>query len=219
MMGSERRSLVMSAKEKKITAVHESGHALVTLYSPDHDPLHKVTIIPHGGALGATLSLPERDRFGYSRRELSTRLAILFAGRIAEEMYFGSDDTTTGASDDIKRATELARRMVCEFGFSSKVGLVNFEESEHGAAYDGLVAGRKAMSEEAAARIDAEIVRLTDEAARSAREILSDHRSELNHLVEALLEHETLTGSQISELLGHNLPAGKELQGLLRAAQ
>ena len=219
MMGSERRSLVMSAKEKKITAVHESGHALVTLYSPDHDPLHKVTIIPHGRALGATLSLPERDRFGYSRRELSTRLAILFAGRIAEEMYFGSDDTTTGASDDIKQATELARRMVCEFGFSTKLGLISFEDADHGPAYEGLFPGRKAVSEETASRIDEEIVRLTNEAASSAREILSSHRSELDNLVEALLEHETLSGSQISELLGHNLPKRQETQGFLTAAQ
>ncbi|MDE2463611.1 MAG: ATP-dependent zinc metalloprotease FtsH [Alphaproteobacteria bacterium] len=219
MMGSERRSLVMSAKERKITAVHESGHALVTLYSPDHDPLHKVTIIPHGRALGATLSLPERDRFGYSRRELTTRLAILFAGRVAEEFYFGSNDTTTGASDDIKQATELARRMVCEFGFSSKVGLVSYEDDEHGSGYESFLSGRKTMSNETAARIDEEISRLTNDAAQSAREILSGHRAELDRLVGALLEHETLTGAQITEIVQPNLPMVPDKSDLLTAAQ
>src|SRR5271163_966521 len=130
MMGAERRSLVMTEKEKELTAYHEAGHALVGLNVPEHDPLHKVTIIPRGRALGVTMSLPERDRFGYSKREMQSRLASLFGGRLAEEIIFGADNVTTGASSDIQQATATARRMVTEFGMSEKLGRVRYGDNE-----------------------------------------------------------------------------------------
>ncbi|MEE9250882.1 MAG: ATP-dependent zinc metalloprotease FtsH, partial [Alphaproteobacteria bacterium] len=130
LMGAERRSMVMTEEEKTLTAYHEGGHALVALYSPGHDPLHKVTIIPRGRALGLTMALPERDRYGFSKKELLAKLAMMFGGRVAEEIVFGKDDITTGAGDDIRQATDLARRMVTEWGMSEKLGPLRYNDNE-----------------------------------------------------------------------------------------
>ncbi len=201
MMGSERRSIVMTEKERRTTAVHESGHALVTLYSPGHDPLHKVTIIPRGRALGATLALPERDRYGFSRTELETRVTIMFGGRIAEELTFGPENVTTGAADDLKQATALARRMVTDFGFSEKLGAQYYGEDEQAAAYGPVFAAQRPISEDTARLIDEETRRLIVEAEARARAILSEHKTDLKTLADALLTYETLSGDDVLKVL------------------
>ncbi len=201
MMGAERRSLVMTEKEKELTAYHEAGHALVGLYVPEHDPLHKVTIIPRGRALGVTMSLPERDRFGYSKREMQSRLCSLFGGRLAEEIIFGADNVTTGASSDIQQATATARRMVTEFGMSEKLGRVRYGDNEQELFLGHSVTQTRGVSEATAQLIDSEVRRLIEEAETSARTILIDHIDELHRVSQALLEYETLSGDEIRGLL------------------
>ena len=173
MMGAERRSMVMTEDEKKLTAYHEGGHALVMLYAPGHEPLHKVTIIPRGRALGVTMYLPERDRLSISERELKAKIASLFGGRIAEEMVFGKENITTGASNDIKVATDIARRMVTQFGFSDELGPLLYGDNEEEIFLGHSVTQRKNVSDSTAAVIDAEIRRLIDEGAEAARNILT----------------------------------------------
>ncbi len=201
MMGPERRSMVMTDEEKKLTAYHEAGHALVALYVPKHDPLHKVTIIPRGRSLGVTLTLPERDRYSNSKVELESRLAMMFGGRVAEEIVFGPENVTTGAGDDIKQATALARRMVTEFGFSEKLGPLRYAENEEEIFLGHSVTQRKNVSDATAKLIDEEIRRLIDEAGATARTILEEHRDELETLGEALLEYETLTGDEVKAVI------------------
>jgi cell division protease FtsH len=201
MMGAERRSLVMTEKEKELTAYHEAGHALVGLNVPEHDPLHKVTIIPRGRALGVTMSLPERDRFGYSKREMESRLASLFGGRLAEEIIFGADNVTTGASSDIQQATATARRMVTEFGMSEKLGRVRYGDNEQELFLGHSVTQTRGVSEATAQLIDSEVRRLIEEAETTARTILVEHIDELHRLSQALLEYETLSGDEIRGLL------------------
>jgi cell division protease FtsH len=201
MMGAERRSLVMTEKEKELTAYHEAGHALVGLNVPDHDPLHKVTIIPRGRALGLTMSLPERDRFGYTKREMESRLASMFGGRLAEEIIFGPDNVTTGASSDIQQATAMARRMVTEFGMSEKLGRVRYGDNEQELFLGHSVTQTRGVSEATAQLIDSEVRRLIEEAETSARGILIEHIDELHRLSQALLEYETLSGDEIRGLL------------------
>ena len=201
MMGPERRSMVMTDEEKKLTAYHEAGHALVALFVPKHDPLHKVTIIPRGRALGVTLTLPERDRYSNSKVELKSRLAMMFGGRVAEEITFGPENVTTGAGDDIKQATALARRMVTEFGFSEKLGTLRYAENEEEVFLGHSVTQRKNVSDATAKLIDEEIRRLIDEAGATARAILEEHRDDLVTLGEALLEYETLTGDEVKAVL------------------
>ncbi|HEX9835871.1 MAG TPA: ATP-dependent zinc metalloprotease FtsH [Alphaproteobacteria bacterium] len=201
LMGAERRSMVMTEEEKTLTAYHEAGHALVGLHLPKTDPLHKVTIIPRGRALGVTMSLPERDRYGFSRRELESRIAVLFGGRVAEELVFGSENVTTGAGDDIRKATELARRMVTEFGFSEKLGPLRYSENEEEIFLGHSVTQRKNVSDATTRLIDEEIRRLVDDGETTARRILSDHRDDLETVARALLEYETLTGEEVRALL------------------
>ncbi len=201
MMGAERRSLVMTEKEKELTAYHEAGHALVGLNVPEHDPLHKVTIIPRGRALGVTMSLPERDRFGYSKLEMQSRLASLFGGRLAEEIIFGADNVTTGASSDIQQATATARRMVTEFGMSEKLGRVRYGDNEQELFLGHSVTQTRGVSEATAQLIDSEVRRLIEEAETSARTILIDHIDDLHRISQALLEYETLSGDEIRGLL------------------
>jgi len=201
MMGAERRSLVMTEKEKELTAYHEAGHALVGLNVPDHDPLHKVTIIPRGRALGLTMSLPERDRFGYSKREMESRLASMFGGRLAEEIIFGADNVTTGASSDIQQATAMARRMVTEYGMSEKLGRVRYGDNEQELFLGHSVTQTRGVSEATAQLIDSEVRRLIEEAEATARRILVEHIDELHRLSQALLEYETLSGDEIRGLL------------------
>ena len=201
MMGAERRSMVMTEDEKKLTAYHEAGHALVGWFSPFHDPLHKVTIIPRGRALGLTMSLPERDRYGYARKELRARLAMMFGGRVAEEIIFGADDVTTGASDDIRQATNLARRMVTEWGMSEKLGPLRFSENEEEIFLGHSVTQRKNVSEATARLIDEEVKRVIEEAEAKARSILTEHLDDLNRVAKALLEFETLSFDDIKAVL------------------
>ncbi len=201
MMGGERRSMVMTEAERRTTATHEAGHALVTLNSPGHDPLHKVTIIPRGRALGATLALPERDRYGFSRTELETKVTIMFGGRVAEELSFGKAEVTTGAADDLKQATALARRMVTDFGFSEKLGPLYYGEDEATATYGPLLAPSRQMSEATSRLLDEETRRIVEEAEARARAILSVHKDELKTLADALLKYETLSGEDVVKVL------------------
>ena len=201
MMGAERRSMVMTDDEKKLTAYHEAGHAIVGLHLPKHDPLHKVTIIPRGRALGVTMSLPERDRYSYSKVELESRIAMMFGGRVAEDIVFGPENVTTGAGNDIKQATEMARRMVTEYGFSDKLGPLRYSDNEEEVFLGHSVAQRKNVSDATAKLIDEEIRQLIEDGEKLAREILTKHHDELESVAQALLEYETLSGDEVRALL------------------
>ena len=201
LMGVERRSMVMTEDEKRLTAYHEAGHALVGLNVPSHDPLHKVTIIPRGRALGLTMNLPERDRHSYSKTELESKLAVLFGGRVAEELVFGNDNVTTGAGNDIRQATEMARRMVTEFGFSDKLGPLRYSDNQEEIFLGHAVTQQKHVSDATARLIDEEVRRLIDEGERRAQAILSEHRDDLDRLATALLEFETLSGDEVDTIL------------------
>jgi cell division protease FtsH len=201
LMGAERRSMVMSNEEKKLTAYHEAGHAIVGLNVPKHDPLHKVTIIPRGRALGVTMSLPEKDRYGYSKVELQSKLAMMFGGRIAEELIFGAENVTTGAGNDIQQATQMARRMVTEYGFSDKLGPLRYSDNEEEVFLGHSVARQQNVSNDTARLIDEEVRGLIEAATGTARRILTDKHDDLVTLAEALLEYETLSGEEVASLL------------------
>ena len=197
MMGAERRSMVMSDEEKKMTAYHEAGHALVGINSEGTDPLHKVTIIPRGRALGLTMQLPERDRYSQSFKELNAQMAMLFGGRVAEELAFGTENVSTGASNDIMQATSIARRMVTEFGFSDILGPLRYEDNQEEVFLGHSVAQHKNVSDATAEIIDSEVRRIVGEGEAKARVILNKHMDELNLLAEGLLEYETLSGDEV----------------------
>ncbi len=201
MMGSERRSLVMDENEKKMTAYHEAGHAIVSLHLPESDPLHKVTIIPRGRALGVTMQLPEKDKYSQSKTYLTSRLSILFGGRIAEELVLGKENVSTGASNDIQVATSIARRMVTEWGMSDVLGPIAYGEPEGEVFLGYSITKRKEMADKTALQVDSEIRKLIDDAYAKTREILTKHRKELDKLAKGLMEYETLTGDEIALLL------------------
>jgi cell division protease FtsH len=201
MMGAERRSMVMSEKEKELTAYHEAGHALIAIHAPGHDPLHKVTIIPRGRALGVTMSLPEKDRLSMTRQELEARICMAFGGRISEELVFGPEEVTTGASNDIMQATNLARRMVTEWGMSDRLGPLRYAGDQDEVFLGHSVTQRKSISDDTARIIDEEIRAIIDAAETAARNILTTHRDQLNAIAEALLEHETLSGDQVRRVV------------------
>jgi cell division protease FtsH len=201
MMGAERRSMVMTEDEKTLTAYHEAGHALCMLYVDAHEPLHKVTIIPRGRALGVTMFLPERDKYSQSKQEIKAMMASLFGGRVAEELIFGEDKVTTGAADDIRRATNLARRMVTEFGFSEKLGPLRYSENEEEVFLGHSVTQRKNVSDATAKLIDDEIRTIVDEGERTARGILTTHLDELHLLAKGLLEYETMSADEIRRVI------------------
>jgi cell division protease FtsH len=201
MMGAERRSMVMSDDEKKLTAYHEAGHALVALHMPKSDPLHKVTIIPRGRALGVTMSLPERDRYSYSKAELISKLAMMFGGRVAEELVFGPENITTGAGNDIQQATALARRMITEYGFSTKLGPLRYSENEEEVFLGHSVTQRKNVSDATAKLIDDEIHELIAQSEGNARRILTENREDLEKLAKALLEFESLSGEEVQAVI------------------
>lgn len=207
LMGTERRSMVMDEKEKSLTAYHEAGHAICSLHLPESDPLHKVTIIPRGQALGVTMQLPEKDKYSQSYTYLKSRLSILFGGRIAEELIFGKDKVTTGASNDIAVATSIARRMVTEWGMSETLGPVAYEEPESEVFLGRSVARRKNIADKTAELVDKQIRKIIDEAYERTKEILTKNKKELDALAKALQEYETLTGEEISLVL-----QGKKLQ-------
>jgi len=206
MMGSERRSMVMTDEEKKLTAYHEAGHAIVALHVPDHDPLHKVTIIPRGQALGVTMSLPEKDRLSYTRQYCISKIAMTFGGREAEILTFGPEKVTNGATGDIQQATQLARAMIMEWGMSEKLGRVRYSSNEQEVFLGHSVAQSTNMSEETAKLIDGEVREMIEGGEAEARRILTEYRHELEALAIGLLEYETLTGREITDLIAGKPP-------------
>ncbi|NQV47530.1 MAG: ATP-dependent zinc metalloprotease FtsH [Rhodospirillaceae bacterium] len=201
MMGAERRSMVMTEEEKTATAVHEAGHAIVTIHMPEADPLHKVTIIPRGRALGVTMSLPERDKLSYSKIWCISRLAIMFGGRVAEQTVYGKDHLNTGAGNDIQQATDMARRMVTEYGFSDTLGPLRYSENEEEIFLGRSVTQHKNVSDATAQLIDKEIRSLIDDAEKTAWKIMTEHRNELDAISKALMEYETLSGDDVNALI------------------
>ena len=201
MMGAERRSMVMSEDEKKLTAYHEAGHALATLYSPASDPIHKATIIPRGRALGMVMRLPERDEISMARDKLEANLVVGMGGRIAEEKIFGAEKITTGASSDIQMITSLSRRMVTEWGMSEKLGPLRYQENQDEVFLGHSVARQTSISDDTAKLIDEEVRALIDKATADCWKILNDHEDELHIIAQGLLEYETLSGDDIEALL------------------
>jgi cell division protease FtsH len=201
LMGTERRSMAMTDEEKKLTAYHEAGHALVALHVPKSDPLHKVTIIPRGRALGVTMQLPERDHLSHTKLFLESRLAILFGGRNAEEIIFGEESVTTGAANDIQVATQMARLMITAYGMSDKLGRVRYQANEQEVFLGHAVTQTQNVSEATAQLIDQEVRRLIEEAEGKARQILTDHLEDLHMIARALLEYETLSNDEIGQIL------------------
>lgn len=202
MMGAERRSMVMTEEARKLTAYHEAGHAVVALNTPGSDPIHKATIIPRGGALGMVMRLPENDPISVSRLKLEADLSVAAGGRIAEEMIFGYDKVTTGASADIEQATKIARRMVIEWGMSDKLGFLSYANNDSQGKFLGYTAtGLKNVSTETAKIIDAEIRAITDRTYAHAKKVLEKNRKQLELLAQGLLEYETLSGEEIKNIV------------------
>jgi cell division protease FtsH len=201
MMGTERRSMVMSEEEKKLTAYHESGHAIVGRLVPQHDPVHKVSIIPRGRALGVTLFLPEDDRFSYSKQRLESSISSLFGGRIAEELIFGDDMVTTGASNDIQRATEIAHNMVTKWGLSDKLGPLTYSEDEQEVFLGHSVTQHKTVSDETTHLIDKEVRNVIDRNYERAKDILTENMDKLHMMADALMKFETIDADQIADIM------------------
>lgn len=206
MMGAERRSMVMDDNEKKLTAYHESGHAIVGLLVPEHDPVYKVTIIPRGRALGVTMFLPEQDRYSHSKRRLESQLASLFGGRVAEELIFGADNVTTGASNDIMRATEIARKMVTSWGLSN-MGPLTFGQEEGEVFLGRSVSQNKEVSDQTAQQIDEEVRAIIDRNYQHAREILNANLDKLHLMADGLIKYETIDAQQIKEIMSGKEPS------------
>jgi cell division protease FtsH len=207
MMGAERRNSAMTVKEKELTAYHEAGHAITAVKVPVADPLHKATIIPRGRALGMVMQLPEGDRYSMSYRYMTSRLVIMMGGRVAEELKFGKENITSGASSDIEQATKLARAMVTQWGFSDKLGQVSYGENQQEVFLGHSVAQTKNVSESTAQIIDGEVKRLVDEAYAEARRILTKNHDEWIAIAEGLLEYETLSGDEIQSVMRGEKPA------------
>ncbi len=201
MMGSERKSMVMTEEEKKLTAYHEAGHAIVALHEKESDPIHKATIIPRGRALGLVMRLPEGDRISMSRAKLKADLSVAMGGRIAEEMIFGEEYVTTGASSDIQMATSTARRMVTEWGMSDKLGPLRYSSDQEEVFLGHSVSQSKNMSDDTASLVDSETKSIVEQAYKRAKEILTEHIDQLHTLAKALLEYELLSGDEIKDLL------------------
>jgi cell division protease FtsH len=198
-MGAERRSMVMNDEEKRNTAYHESGHAVVAKLVPKSDPVHKVTIIPRGRALGLTMQLPEEDRYAYDRVYLMSRIAVLFGGRIAEELFM--HQMTTGAANDFERATQMARDMVTRYGMSAALGPMVYGDNEGEVFLGRSVTTHKNMSEDTMRRVDAEIRRIIDEQYATARKLLEDNRDKVEKMAQTLLEWETIDSDQINDIM------------------
>jgi len=206
MMGAERKSLVMTEEEKLLTAYHEGGHAIVALNVKATDPVHKATIIPRGRALGMVMQLPERDKLSMSREQMTSRLAIMMGGRVAEEMVFGKEKVTSGAASDIEQATKLARMMVTRWGLSDELGTVAYGENQDEVFLGYQVSRQQNVSEETSRKIDGEIRRLVEAGYAEATQILTEKRADLEVLAKGLLEFETLTGEEITDLLAGKRP-------------
>ncbi len=208
MMGAERKSMVMSEDEKRNTAYHEAGHAIVGRLMPEHDPVYKVSIIPRGRALGVTMFLPEEDRYSHSRRFIISQICSLYGGRIAEEMTLGKDGVTTGAANDIQRATDIARNMVTKWGLSEKLGPLMYEAAEE-EIFLGRSVGQptKAMSDETAKLIDQEVRSIIDSSYATAEKLLAENVDKLHMMADALMLYETIDASQIDEIMAGNMPS------------
>ncbi len=206
MMGAERRSMAMSEDEKKLTAYHEAGHAIVGRMVPDHDPVYKVTIIPRGRALGVTMYLPEGDRYSYNRTYIESHLCSLYGGRVAEELIFGADKVTTGASNDIERATKMARNMVTKWGLSDEMGPISYGEQEDEVFLGRSVTQHKSIADETARRIDVVVREILDRAYQRTKAILTEKLDILHLMAEALLQYETIDASQIDAIMVGKAP-------------
>jgi cell division protease FtsH len=201
LMGAERRSMVMTEAEKEATAYHEAGHALVNIHMTDGDPLHKVTIIPRGRALGVTMSLPERDRLSYSKKWCEANIAKAFGGRVAEQLIYGEEHLNTGAAQDINMATSMARSMVTEWGMSEELGPLQYQENQDEVFLGHSVARTQHISEKTAETIDREVRRIIDEGEAKARDILTKHIKDLHKVAKALLEYETLSAEEVDRII------------------
>ncbi|MBY8974873.1 ATP-dependent zinc metalloprotease FtsH [Rhodobacteraceae bacterium NNCM2] len=199
MMGAERRSMIMTEDEKKLTAYHEAGHAIVGLNVPQHDPIHKATIIPRGRALGLVLSLPERDQYSVSKTKYTSKIAMAMGGKVAEELTFGEENVTSGATSDIQQVTKIARAMVTQFGFSEKLGNIDYANEQQ--SYLGSYQAGSNLSPETQKIIDSEVRRLVDTGYETAKRILTEKHDEFVRLAEGLLEYETLTGDEIQKVI------------------
>nr|WP_276312277.1 ATP-dependent zinc metalloprotease FtsH [Pseudofulvimonas gallinarii] len=206
MMGAERRSMAMSEDEKRLTAYHEAGHAIVGRVVPEHDPVYKVTIIPRGRALGVTMYLPEGDKYSYNRTHIESMLCSLYGGRVAEELIFGADKVTTGASNDIERATKMARNMVTKWGLSDEMGPIAYAEDEDEVFLGRSVTQHKNVSDETARRIDEVVRDILDKAYQRTRQILTDNIDKLHVMAEALLQYETIDAMQIDAIMEGRTP-------------
>jgi cell division protease FtsH len=207
MLGSERKTMVMSEKEKRNTAYHEAGHCIVGKLVPEHDPAYKVTIIPRGRALGVTMFLPEEDRYSLSKRAIYSQICMAFGGRVAEEMTLGPEGITTGASNDIQQATNLARKMVTKWGLSEKLGPLMYDEDDE-EVFLGMSAasGRTTVSAETAGMIDAEVRDIINECYTTAKRLLEENIEILHAMAEALLELETIDDTQIDDIMAGRPP-------------
>jgi cell division protease FtsH len=205
-MGAERKSMVMSEDEKRLTAYHEAGHAIVGRLVPSHDPVYKVTIIPRGRALGVTMFLPEEDRYSFSKQRLESQISSLFGGRIAEELIFGKDMVTTGASNDIQRATELSRNMVTKWGLSERLGPLTYSEEEGEVFLGHSVTQHKNVSDETAHAIDGEIRAIIDRNYERANNILNENLDKLHMMADALIKYETIDTEQINDIMAGKTP-------------
>ncbi len=206
MMGAERRSLVMSEEEKRLTAYHEAGHAIVGRLVPSHDPVYKVTIIPRGRALGVTMFLPEEDRLSYSKELLDSQISSLFGGRIAEELIFDASKVTTGASNDIERATQLARNMVTKWGLSEKLGPLTYSEEDGEVFLGRSVTQHKAISDETSHAIDKEIRNIINKNYKRSEQILKKNIGKLHLMADALIKYETIDADQIDDIMKGKTP-------------
>ncbi len=201
MMGSERKTMVMTEDEKKMTAYHEAGHALVALHEPASDPIHKATIIPRGRALGMVMRLPERDEYSYHRDKMHANMAVAMGGRVAEEIIFGYDKVSSGASGDIQYATDLARSMVTQWGMSDEVGPVMLTENQQEVFLGQQISQQKNVSESTAQLIDREVKRIIEQGYARAKDVLTGYEDQLHSLAGALLEYETLNGEEIQTII------------------
>jgi cell division protease FtsH len=206
MMGAERRSMVMSEKEKKLTAYHEAGHAIVGRLVPEHDPVYKVTIIPRGRALGVTMFLPEADKYSISRMQLDSQMASLYGGRAAEELVFGTENVTTGASNDIERATSIARNIVTRWGLSEALGPLTYSEDEEEIFLGRSITQHKHVSDDTAKKIDHEIRKIIDTAHKTATDHIVANRDKLELMTDALMKYETIDASQIDQIMEGRVP-------------
>lgn len=201
MMGAERRSMVMKESEKEMTAYHEAGHAIIGRLVPDHDPVYKVSIIPRGRALGVTMYLPEQDRWSHSKQHLESMISSLYGGRLAEELIYGAEKVSTGASNDIERATDIARKMVTQWGMSERLGPMLYAEEDGEVFLGRSMAKAKHMSDDTARVIDAEVKQVIDRNYARSKQILLDNMDVLHSMKDALMKYETIDAKQIDDLM------------------